>query len=603
MAELPSSAQKALQKLKEQLTCPVCLEHYTNPKLLECFHVFCENCIKPLARQTPQGQVVECPNCRQPTSLPKNGVPGLRGAFLIHHLFDIHDTLEKVSAPVKTQWQKCKKRESSCYCRTCKFICEKCKDFHSEWEEFATHEIISLEQLTSNVMNHVSPSKKVLQCPSHPEKQVDLFCETCEEMICRDCIVQVHRDHQYDLVRAAFPKHKDEIVASLQPVEQQLASVNKALDGMDTLCGTITDQRQALKTQVKSNMHQIHQALEAREEELIVQIDQMADQKLKNAAAQQDQMELVATRLKSCRDFVWESLKTGSPGEILNIKKGVVHQIQELTAEFKPEMLVAEEKANMRFNHTQKEELIRTCHQFGKVVSLSLGPDHCQAEGEGLHIAVVGETATATVHLRTDEGKSFKFPVDIQCELVSRDGSSQVRGAVKQDGDRCKISYRPQHSGQHHLHIRAEGMNIARSPFTISAFTTTPTNTIAGLKRPLGVAVNDQGQVIVTENSGQCITIVNENGDKRSFGTRGSGPGQLYQPVHVALTNTGGVVVGSATGRTIQHFSLMVYQSTIPRHKAVDQCNLIIISRLALLYILTPIRSMSQISATTLSKY
>ena len=409
MAELPSSAQKALQKLKEQLTCPVCLEHYTDPKLLECFHVFCENCIKPLARQTPHGQVVECPNCRQPTSLPQNGVPGLRGAFLIHHLFDIHDALEKVSAPVKTQCQKCKKRESSCYCRACKFICEKCKDFHSEWEEFATHEIISLEQLTSNVMNHVSPAKKVLQCPSHPEKQVDLFCETCEEMICRDCIVRVHRDHQYDLVRAAFPKHKDEIVASLQPVEQQLASVNKALDGMDTLCGTITDQRKALKTQVKSNMRQIHQALEAREEELIIQIDQMADQKLKNAAAQQDQMELVATRLKSCRDFVWESLKTGSPGEILNIKKGVVHQVQELTAEFKPEMLVAEEKANMRFNHTQKEELIRTCHQFGKVVSLSLGPDHCQAEGEGLHIAVVGETATATVHLRTDEEKSSNF--------------------------------------------------------------------------------------------------------------------------------------------------------------------------------------------------
>ena len=385
---------------------------------------------------------------------------------------------------------------------------------------------------------------------------MDLFCETCEEIICRDCIVRVHRDHQYDLVQAAFPKHKDEIVASLQPVEQQLASVNKALDGMDTLSDTITDQRQALKTQVKSNMHQIHQALEAREEELIVQIDQMADQKLKNAAAQQDQMELVATRLKSCRDFVWESLKTGSPGEILNIKKGVVHQVQELTAEFKPEMLVAEEKANMRFIHTQKEELIRTCHQFGKVVSLSLGPDQCQAEGEGLHIAVVGETATATVHLRTDEEKSCKSPVDIQCELVSRDGSSQVRGAVKQDGDKCKISYRPQHSGQHHLHIRAKGMNIARSPFTISAFTTTPTNTIAGLNKPWGVAVNDQRQVIVTECSGQCITIVNENGDKRSFGTWGSGPGQLYDPSHVALTNTGGVIVCNAVGRTIQHFSL-----------------------------------------------
>ena len=93
MAELPSSSsssQQALQKLNEQLICPMGLEPYMNTKLLQCFHVFCENCLKPLAYQTPQGQVVDCPNCRQPTSLPQNGVPGLQGDFLIHHLFDIY---------------------------------------------------------------------------------------------------------------------------------------------------------------------------------------------------------------------------------------------------------------------------------------------------------------------------------------------------------------------------------------------------------------------------------------------------------------------------------------------------------------------------------
>ena len=122
-------------------------------------------------------------------------------------------------------------------------------------------------------MNHVSPAKKELPCPSHPEKQVDLYCETCEEMICRDCIVRVHRDHQYDLVRAAFPKHRLEIEASLEPVQAQLASVNTALDGLDVLCTTINDQRQSLKTEVKSTMRQIHQALEKREEELVLEIE------------------------------------------------------------------------------------------------------------------------------------------------------------------------------------------------------------------------------------------------------------------------------------------------------------------------------------------
>ena len=243
MAELPSSTQQALQKLEDQLTCAVCLEPYTDPKLLQCFHVFCENCLKHLVRQTPQGQVVECPTCRHPTSLPQNGVPGLQGAFLMHHLFDIQDTLKKVRTPAKTQCNKCKKRESSCYCRTCGFICERCKDIHPEWEEFSSHEIISLDQLMGDVTNLVPPVKTVLQCSKHTDKQLDLFCETCEEMICRDCIVRVHRNHQYDLATDAFPKHKDVIVASLQPVEQQLASVNKALEGLDTECGQITHQR------------------------------------------------------------------------------------------------------------------------------------------------------------------------------------------------------------------------------------------------------------------------------------------------------------------------------------------------------------------------
>ena len=560
MAELPSSTQQALQKLEDQLTCAVCLEPYTDPKLLQCFHVFCENCLKRLARQTPQtpqGQIVECPNCRHPTSLPQNGVPGLRGAFLVHHLFDIQDTLKKVSAPAKTQCDKCKKRESSCYCRTCGFICERCKDFHSEWEEFSSHEIISLDQLTGNVTNLVPPVKTVLQCTKHPVKETDLFCETCEEMICRDCIVRVHRDHQYDLATDAFSKHKDVIVASLQPVEKQLASVNKALESLDAQCGQITDQRQTIDTDIKKNIRQIHEALEARQEELVTQLDQMTRQKMKSLAAQRDQLELVATRLKSCRDFVQESLRTGSQGEILASKKTVVQQVKELTADFKPQSLVPEQKANMLFTHNQKK-LTQVWQQFGKVFfACPACPDKCHAEGKGLHLAVLGETATATVHLVDQEGRKCSDPVDTTCELVSRDGSSQVRGEVKKVGEsKYEISYRPQRSGQHQLHIRVEDVNISRSPFTISAFTTTPTNTIGDLPQPWGVAVNERGQIIVADRTECSVSIFNANGGKvKSFGSSGSGPGQMSYPVGVALTATGDILVCDQINHRIQLFS------------------------------------------------
>uniref|UniRef100_A0A1X7TIU5 RING-type domain-containing protein n=1 Tax=Amphimedon queenslandica TaxID=400682 RepID=A0A1X7TIU5_AMPQE len=46
MAAQPSSS--GLLKLEEQLTCPIFLEHYTNPKTLPCLHSFCQPCLEEL---------------------------------------------------------------------------------------------------------------------------------------------------------------------------------------------------------------------------------------------------------------------------------------------------------------------------------------------------------------------------------------------------------------------------------------------------------------------------------------------------------------------------------------------------------------------------
>ena len=282
----------------------------------------------------------------------------------------------------------------------------------------------------------------------------------------------------------------------------------------------------------------------------------MTRKKIKSLAAQRDQLELVATRLKSCRDFVQESLRTGSQGEILVSKKTVVQQVKEMTADFKPESLVPEQKANMKFTHNQKE-LTRACQQFGNVFAHSACPDMCHAEGKGLHIAVLGETATATVHLVDQEGRECPYPVDMTCELVSTDGSSLVRGEVKEVGkSKYEISYQPQRSGQHQLHIRVEDVNIARSPFTISAFATTPTNTIAGLTRPWGVAVNDREQIIVTDWTECSVTIFDANGGKvKSFGSSGAGRGQMSYPSGVALTATGDILLCDKSNHRIHLFS------------------------------------------------
>ena len=209
MAE-PVSVAEVLKKLADQLECSICLDSFTDPKLLQCFHVFCKDCLEPLVLRDQHGLSLRCPNCRRSTLLPANGVSGLQPAFLVHHLFDIQDALQKVKQGregQKTLCEKCKKkREANGFCRDCgKFVCEACIDVHMNWDEYSTHKVISLKQLKSDATEMVTPTKKTLYCSKHPGNKLDLFCETDQELICRDCIVKTHRDHQYDLVNEAFP--------------------------------------------------------------------------------------------------------------------------------------------------------------------------------------------------------------------------------------------------------------------------------------------------------------------------------------------------------------------------------------------------------------
>ena len=423
-----------------------------------------------------------------------------------------------------------------------------------EWREFSSHKIVSLDQLTDDVTNLVPPDQKTLKCSKHPAKELDLYCETCKEVICRDCIVKVHRDHQYDLVTEAFPQQKDVLIASVKPAEQQLASVNKALEGLDTLRGKIVGQQQTLEAKIRRKIGLIHEALKVREEELISQLDQMTGQKLKNVAAQQDQLELVSTRLKSYCGFLQESLRTGNQAEVLAMSKSFMQQIQDVTSSFKPQSLVPEEETDLEFFGSDNE-MAQQCQQFGGIYSPNVCPAKCSAEGTGLHVAVVGEAATVTVHQKERE---YQRPIEVSCELVScSDGSSRVRGEARRVKDgQYDISYLPQHRGYHSLHLRIKDQHIPGSPFPLSVITTTPTNIISDIQGPSGLAVDDDGNLIVVERVRGQVSIINHKGmSRKSFGSQGSYPEKCNWPCGVALSTKGDILVCNQSNHCINIFS------------------------------------------------
>ena len=356
----------------------------------------------------------------------------------------------------------------------------------------------------------------------------------------------------------SFAKQESAITTSLKSVEQQLSTLHKAVESLDARCAVILEQKTAVVAEIGSAITHLQQALEMRKEELVSQAEQKTQQKLKNLSAQRDELELQIAQLRSCHSFVEESRRTCSQGEILRMKGPLVKQIDDLTSSFKPETLALTKQADLKLVHSL-QELLKTCQQFGKVYCEHLCPDKCRASGEGMRSAVRGQAVTLSVEALDSEGSACSKPVDsLTFELVASDGSSRVRGTVeRRDQNSYDITYQPQRSGKHQLHILIEDHHILNSPFSVTVLPdlTTPTNIIRDLKRPWGIAVREGGEVVVAEYNGPCVSIISGNGEKTSFGTHGSAPGQFNLPVGIAIDAGRNILVCNFTNHRIQQFS------------------------------------------------
>ncbi len=262
-------AKEALKKLKDQLECVICNDTYTEPKQLLCNHVFCRKCLVKLVKRDQQGMLsISCPICRQVTPVPARGPQDLREAFHITPLLELQVSFQM---------------------------------------------IVTNDAVDGNSSIRKIPSGNVvMHCFRHPEEDLTLYCNDCEDFICYKCAIQggEHHSHNHELLRKAFEKYKEDIMASLEPMENQLEIITEALEKLGRRRMRVSDQKAAIKLDIKGRIARLHEILDAREEALTNHLNEITQAKLKELDSQQDQLETTQTQLSSCLDFMKESLKT-----------------------------------------------------------------------------------------------------------------------------------------------------------------------------------------------------------------------------------------------------------------------------------------------------
>lgn len=203
-------ASVEVEKLSEHLLkCQICLETYKSPKVLPCLHTFCLQCLTKLCR--PEERIIICPTCRCESQIPKDGVAAFSSNFFINNMLDFLYVAQSSSKPVSCT--NCDDRNTATSrCIECmEFLCQACVAAHHRTKLTKDHEVLALEELHGLKQEVQEKMHRPLLCGVHDTDILKYFCETCDEPVCRECLIIDHREHRYGYLKDVDKKHRSEV--------------------------------------------------------------------------------------------------------------------------------------------------------------------------------------------------------------------------------------------------------------------------------------------------------------------------------------------------------------------------------------------------------
>ena len=270
---------------------------------------------------------------------------------------------------------------------------------------------------------------------------------------------------------------------------------------------------------------------------------------------------LSETELKEQAESAKEEIRKYVQNVMLSVQEKLISEVEEVIQENNGE------NAGIHFVKGSNVSDI-TCHVGNVMSSASIAGCTIKDIATIKHVNLLGGKAISfllSIELPNSNGPLLISPTSFSLSIVPME-PHQVINASLSPTDKpgvFEVTCTPVVRGSHVVNVQIAGVSFRKSSSLIIPFNpysdvahVTPVRTIYGIERSCGVAVHDDGHIVVSEYSPDIVSVLSKEGKKvKSFG-KGANNITFSYNHGVAITEDGYILVADANNHKIQKISM-----------------------------------------------
>ncbi len=459
-----SSSNPEYQSISSQVTCKLCSKFFTDPRLLPCLHSFCFKCLTIKTKS--------CPTCKKAFKLPEGGLSALPKDLRKQHEVEVAEYALKIATSSDVTCDRCldsyESNATTFCCNCCKFLCSKCTQDHIRHRDKHSHKLVELgkERVNTKTLLDSIPHKTA-SCQLHSDEVLKFYCETCKQLVCRDCIILKHNNHKYDRVEQVAEKGKQQLKSLLSQATSAADQLKTSVSEADKMIALVQKKKASVDDLIKSEFKKLREAIETREKALLAKNREVNFQKETALKILQESMTRLQVSIQQVSKQISEALIMYSSVELLSAQAAMETGLTEIKTQFDSFSLKLCKTDSISTSFTTTT-IMADIEGFGEVTGGS-----CARNGTvSLYSSVMiqGKKKVLNVCSKDIDGKPYKNGGEnvVACLTpLDSGGKTSTFTAEDHNDGTYSVTVTPQNTGEHSLDIKIGNESIQSSPFIV----------------------------------------------------------------------------------------------------------------------------------------